>query len=364
MIVVIADDVSGAAELAGAALRHGLTAEVQTAFSPEATVDVVCVTTETRSLPPAEAADRVRDVALQVISAKPAWLFKKCDSVLRGPVLAEARAIANATGKKHIVIAPANPSRHRIIRDGIYRIAEQPLHETAFARDPEHACLTSRVAELLGGDLSDVSIPDVESAADVTRIATAITDDSLAVGALDLFAALLRLRVASRVPTVPGPEMQAVLGPRMLVCGSAASWHDRHARATALGIPVFTLINDVRAIVQALESSSEIVIGIGDGPETRGISSAALVSTLAQTVSGVLRQTTVNRLLLEGGATTAAVMRALGWTRLRASEVSVQGVGILIPLGAPFPTLFIKPGSYPWPDEIWPPHRASQTYLA
>lgn len=364
MIVVIADDVSGAAELAGAALRYGLTAEVQTAFSPEATVDVVCVTTETRSLPPAQAADRVRDIALQVVAAKPAWLFKKCDSVLRGPVLAEARAIAEAAGKKHIVIAPANPSRRRIIRNGIYRIAEQPLHETAFVGDPEHACLTSRVAELLGGDLSDVSIPDVESAADVTRIATAITDDSLAVGALDLFTALLRLRVASRVPTVPWPEAQAIRGPQMLVCGSAASWHDRHARATTLGIPVFTLINDVRAIVQALESSSEIVIGIGDGPEIRGISSAALVSTLAQTVSGVLRQTTVNRLLLEGGATTAAVMRAMGWTRLRASEVSAQGVGILQSLSAPFPTLLIKPGSYPWPDEIWPPHRAPQTHLA
>ena len=59
MIVVIADDLSGAAELAGAALRHGLSAEVQTVFFPDTNADVVCVDTDSRLLPPAEAARKV-----------------------------------------------------------------------------------------------------------------------------------------------------------------------------------------------------------------------------------------------------------------------------------------------------------------
>ena len=49
MIVVIADDLSGAAELAGVASRHGLKAEVQTVFSADSEADVICVDAGTRA---------------------------------------------------------------------------------------------------------------------------------------------------------------------------------------------------------------------------------------------------------------------------------------------------------------------------
>ena len=55
-IIVIADDLSGAAELANAALQAGFSAEVQMHFCPGTDADVVCVDTETRSLPPEAAA--------------------------------------------------------------------------------------------------------------------------------------------------------------------------------------------------------------------------------------------------------------------------------------------------------------------
>ena len=102
MIVVIADDLSGAAELAGAALRHGLSAEVQTAFFSGTDADVVCVDTDSRLLPPAEAALKVAAVARDIDTTRPAWIFTKCDSVLRGPVLAEAHAVAEAIGRQRI----------------------------------------------------------------------------------------------------------------------------------------------------------------------------------------------------------------------------------------------------------------------
>jgi hypothetical protein len=360
MIVVIADDVSGAAELAGAAVQHGLSAEVQTTFSAETSADVICLTTETRSLTPAHAADVVRNIGTHVVSASPEWIFKKCDSVLRGPVLAEARALAEVAGKKHIVIAPANPSRDRTIRDGTYFVSDQALHETAFSRDPDHPRLTSRVEELLGGDLADVTTPDAESQGDMTRIATGIDEQCLAVGALDLFIALLHLREAPRAATGTRRSGPRAAGLRMLVCGSAAGWPNRRAIAMQRGIATFTLVNDPKAIVQGLESSHEILMGIGEGPETRGISSAALVSTLAQSVADVLRQTVVTDLLLEGGATTAAVMRTMGWTRLRATEISLQGMGVFEPDAAQKPRLLIKPGSYPWPEEIWPLYSSRQ----
>ena len=58
MIAVIADDLSGAAELANAAVQAGLSAEVQMRFHAASDADVVCVDTETRSLSHEAAAAR------------------------------------------------------------------------------------------------------------------------------------------------------------------------------------------------------------------------------------------------------------------------------------------------------------------
>jgi uncharacterized protein YgbK (DUF1537 family) len=354
MIVVVADDLTGAAELAAVALRHGLRAEVQTVFDPETDADVVCIDTDTRSLPPERAARAVEALVRRLVEAKPAWIFKKCDSVLRGPVLAEAKAMAGAAGKKRIMVLPANPARGRVIRQGNYFVQDQPLHETIFRHDPEYPRTTSSVAELLGGDLSGVSMPDVESAADVARYAAGIDEDTLPVGGVDFFAALLAARIPPR--TVPASSVPAAnsVSETLLVCGSAASWAARRTQAVKLDVPVFALPYDVVATVKALRRSRVALIGVGDAPATRALSPAALVDQLARSVAGVLRDTTVTRLLLEGGATAAAVMRAMGWTRLRAEEGSAQGVGGFRPLSPGAPMLFIKPGSYPWPREIWP----------
>jgi uncharacterized protein YgbK (DUF1537 family) len=68
----------------------------------------------------------------------------------------------------------------------------------------------------------------------------------------------------------------------------------------------------------------------------------------------VLGENKITALLLEGGATARAIMNQLGWTRLHACQGSAQGVAILRPDGTPGPLLYIKPGSYAWPPEIWP----------
>ena len=217
MIVVIADDLTGAAELAGAALAYGLSAEVQTVFEPDTQAEVVCVDTDTRMLPPDQAAACVAAVARAVVATKPAWLFKKCDSVLRGPVLAEARATAAAAGKKRLLILPANPSRQRIIRGGRYLIDGRPLDETAFAHDPAHPRTSALVTALLGEDLAGVETPDIETEADLARLAATTDRSTLSVGAADFFTALLQVRV-NHVDEAVGPgwaaDHSAPAGPR------------------------------------------------------------------------------------------------------------------------------------------------------
>jgi uncharacterized protein YgbK (DUF1537 family) len=117
MIAVIADDLTGAAELGGIALRHGLTSEVQTEFHPTDEAEVIVIDTDSRSCPPEEAAARIRAQAQELTSIGFDWLYKKVDSVLRGPVVAELEALLAASGRQKALLVPANPSLGRTIRN-------------------------------------------------------------------------------------------------------------------------------------------------------------------------------------------------------------------------------------------------------
>lgn len=348
MIVVLADDLSGAAELAGLAHRHGLAAELQTDFQPATGPEVLCLDTDSRLLPAEQAAARVAALARTVAATGPDWMFLKCDSVLRGPVLATARAAAAATGKTRIFLAPANPSRGRVIRDGQYFVGPQPLHETAFARDPHHPRFSSRVADLLGGDLTGVTVAEAAELADLVRHARSLDASALPVGAADFFAALLTVRA----PRSPRPA--AAIGrarKTLLVCGSAAAWPQR--RTEAPGSPAFSQPHDPDAIARSLTTDGRALIGIGQ--ETAG-APEFLLAKLAETVTAILPRIQPDRLLLEGGATAATVVRSLGWTRLLVTGAE-EDVAALQPGTPGAPVVHIKPGSYPWPRALWPDGR-------
>jgi uncharacterized protein YgbK (DUF1537 family) len=266
----------------------------------------------------------------------------------------EARAITSVFGQTKIMVVPANPSRDRTVRMGAYSVNGVPLHETRFAADPEHPRGTSSVAELLGGDLSGVLTPDTQTPDDIERHASMVDRQTLPVGAADFFSALLRVRSTPSSPSAGDSKGGDGLGDTLLVCGSAASWTERRSQADANGILVFRRPYDTAAAIQRLRTEHTIVIGIGDGPDTRDRSRADLVNELASAVGIILRETSVKRLLSEGGATSAALMRTMGWTRLKVSAAAAGGVGVLRPEGLCAPMLFVKPGSYPWPDAIWP----------
>src|ERR1035437_1401499 len=89
MIGVIADDLTGAAELGAIGLRHGLRAEIVRSGKPSGAADLVCVDTDSRACAPAEAAKRAAAAAKLLRAAGAKWIYKKVDSVLRGQVTAE-----------------------------------------------------------------------------------------------------------------------------------------------------------------------------------------------------------------------------------------------------------------------------------
>lgn len=367
MIAVIADDLSGAAELANAALAAGFSAEVQTRFCADSVAGVICVDTASRSLPPALAAARVAEVARSIAVASPGFVYKKCDSVLRGSVAVEALAIARAFGRKRVLLIPANPSRQRLIRDGQYYINGVPLAQTAFATDPEHPRRTSQVAELVG-HAPGVETPDATSAADLLLRAQKMEADTLPAGGVDFFNALLETKWPAPHQARRTDQAGRAQGPSLFVCGSNAAWlTNRSGQFARRGIPVLPMPRalferDLRETVlarwaafaaAALRERGAALLAIGGEELAPGLPPDALTERLAQAVESALQEVPAARVCLEGGATASAVLRQLGHDRFQARTSPGPGVGALLPVGHDGPLFLIKPGSYAWP-EPWP----------
>src|SRR5439155_24489509 len=150
MIGVIADDLTGAAELSGVGLRYGLRAEVATELQSRSDAELICLDTDSRAGLPAEAGRRVAEAAGKLTASRAQWIYKKVDSVLRGHLLVEVEAMMDQLGLNRALLVPANPSLERVVRNGQYFVRGKPIHETDFRLDPEFPRYTSSVGELLG----------------------------------------------------------------------------------------------------------------------------------------------------------------------------------------------------------------------
>src|ERR1700679_3796349 len=117
MIVVIADDLTGAAELGGLGLRHGLTVEIVTDIDKPSSKDLLVIATDTRSMPQQEALAVMAGLTAKLTSLKPGLIYKKVDSVLRGHVIAELNVHLKGLGLKRAVLVSANPGFGRTIAD-------------------------------------------------------------------------------------------------------------------------------------------------------------------------------------------------------------------------------------------------------
>ena len=371
MIAVIADDLTGAAELGGVAFGRCLRSSVQTRFEPQTDVDVVVIDTGTRSRPPAEAAAVVARVAAQVKDAGPDWIYKKVDSLLRGPVAAEIEAVLSATGLPQCLLVPANPSRGRLVQNGELWLGRRRLHETDFAHDPEYPRLTSRVRDLLQPGSDRITVPDVVSQADLRRLVDRIPLDDVRVlwaGAADFFQVLLDRHGGARRRPVTEPDEQAQPKRVVLISGSRSAWNVRHGGAGSTSdvamrvMPEALTRRDVSdderdawasELTELMTSTPRVLVAIGRAA-TATARPAVLAERLATAAVQAIRYTgTVQRVLAEGGATAGAVAAAFGWTHFDVTAQPARGVVLLEPRPGSGPEFMIKVGSYEWPATVW-----------
>ena len=382
MIGVIADDLTGAAELGAVGLRMGLKAEIWRSKRSKSAAELVCVDTDSRSCSPAEAAKRAAAAAKLLHAAGAKWIYKKVDSVLRGNVTAEVEAVMQELGFNRALILPANPSLGRIIRDGEYFVHGKPIHRTEFARDPEYPRRTAQVLRLLdaphqfllrlaNGELvvpeNTLLVGQTDSSEKVRDWARARQDSVLLVGGSEFFGTLLAEELNVKAPPL-AEDFEFGQDRQLFICGTASKAGQHLMRsARKAGVPVFTLPQELmwgndfsqgaheaisQRVVQAFASGRRVVLGIGL-PTVRDAQAARrLPESLVDIAELVLRRVDIKYVFAEGGATSAELVRRMKWSRLEVRREWAPGVATLAVADENPLWLTIKPGSYSWP-EAW-----------
>jgi D-threonate/D-erythronate kinase len=137
-LLIIADDLSGAADCAAAFVSSGLSAlVVLDSFEETSDCEVLSIDCDTRHLEPEAAARRIVEIFLPYAKDRELLLYKKLDSTLRGNVAGELIAIL-ATRRRSLptepqavaLLTPAFPARGRTTVDGHQFIHGVPLHES------------------------------------------------------------------------------------------------------------------------------------------------------------------------------------------------------------------------------------------
>lgn len=384
-VLVIADDLSGAAEIGGVAWRRGLSASVVLAPLADgagapgaAEPDVLVLDSGTRSLDPPQASRAVTELLLVLQPKRFKYVFQKTDSVLRGHVALETAAVRAATGRARTLLVPANPSAGRIVRHGRYYVGGVPLDQTEFARDPEFPAWTADVVARLGGSESaqpTVLAPDAPlsgsglllgeagSEGDLLAWAARVDRDTLPAGAAAFFEALLARwtsRAGDSFGSVPVSRRTLFVSGTLSDRGRRSMAAIEQARVQTVPVPEGLTSPDrqesaraawIDATVRALAGGGAALVSPTNALPPTEIDpqmAPGLRETLVATAAGVLRRIQIDRLYVEGGSTASSLVRRCGWRRLMVIGAPGPGVVALRPDAFEAPVLIVKPGSYTW----------------
>lgn len=375
MISIIADDITGAAELAGIALRYGLKVRLITDIGEIQTTNgdtqlLVCAT-NTRSMSRSEAINETDLWVTRLNKSGHKVRFKKCDSVLRGHITAELEATLKALPARRALLIPQNPSRGRVISKGRYYINGIPLDETLFARDPEFPCKSAYIHELLGEKVHIVSSPEeidglglflanAETFAQIETFAKlAEGEDIILAGGADLFEACLR-QWSYKVQEQQ--EFMRLQGkPVLIVCGSTASNPiSQYTYIKEQALTIHAMPDEVffgkeakewfGQLEQSYRKEKGLILTISR-PSTGGVDFAhRLMRTMTEAVAKLVETQLPNELVIEGGSTAFSILKELRWNSfLISNEISPGVVRMQIESKSKKNVyITLKPGSYSW----------------
>ncbi len=368
MIVVIADDITGAAELGGIGLRFGLRVLLSDHVVDSADIDLLVIYSNTRSLPEGKATETMSSLAKEVKDLFPSLFYKKIDSVLRGHVMAETITQMKVFGYEKALLVPVNPLLGRTISNGTYYLHGQPIHETGFSSDPEFPVYSSDVKQMLKNQAliathngllqNGITIGEAITPGDVEEWAKHQSENVLLGGAASFFYALLE----KNYQRITNDNKVSLSSPVLLVSGTTyRNSIDQRKKfehlVTDMPSPVYLdetageieIENWADEAVAILSKNKGAIVAIG---EHEGKSDPNLLAAkLAEVVKKITERTGIAELLIEGGSTAFSIIQKLSFSSFIPMEELQQGVVRMKVVGQESLHLTIKPGSYEWPEE-------------
>lgn len=390
-VLIIADDLSGAADASSAFAMAGLTTMIAFEPAPAASgvfegAEVLAIDTDSRRLDPMRAAK----VQLSCWSARRSTsplLFKKMDSTLRGHFAAETRALVPHVGMA--IVAPAFPGAHRLTRGGRQFVNGVPLESSEIWRNeglrgcahiptlleaqgirtvhlsidelqagPELLC--ERLAQMARSGVQAV-VFDAETDADLKAIVRAswgLGVPHFWVGSAGLAPHLAQAAgLPARAHQAPDVQVQ---GPILTVVGSASSISraqaahlEAHAPHKRIDLPVSMLRDGSthrewsgisRTCSLALRGEQDVLIVIRD----EGVVDLNEAGQLSQSLARLLGPLDVapGAIIATGGETARAVLTAMGVKGLRLLGDVEPGVPISIALGGRRMPVITKAGAF------------------
>jgi D-threonate/D-erythronate kinase len=367
MIAVIADDFTGAAELAGISLRYGLKVALSLDKASSTNEDILVVSNNSRSLSKQDALNATKKAVQNVVAIKPFFIYKKIDSVLRGHVIDEINIQMQMTGYNKAFILPANPSLGRTIKDGKYFVDGQKIHETAFATDPEFPINSSSIIEMPGYDQVNVLkhtdllpeqgivIGEAETSNDVIAWTNKIDKSWMLAGAGDFYESILQRQFSLKEER----NFQLAL-PCLYVCGTSFDKSKNFIRKVDeksgcvayltgkketenIGRDFFQQVSD------AFKIHGRAIVAYDENSVPYSASATLLRTIMAKAVRQVMERETIAELFIEGGSTATAIFEELNIKNLTPVNELQRGA-LRMKAGSLYIT--VKPGSYELPLQI------------
>ena len=373
-IGAVADDFTGATDLATTLRRRGMTAAVVIEDQPVDAenlvgLDAVVVALKSRTAPvdvavadSLDALERVIGWGAERVYFKYCSTFDSTDNGNIGPVL---DAFRDRLGVDRTIVVPAFPANGRTVENGLLSVNGELLENSSMRHHPLTPMTKSRLSEILApqtdATITEIPLATVRSGAESLHAAIAAApagylvvdatadDDlrtiALASSDLRLISGGAGLAIGLESPATSAPDdFPHFAGRRLVVCGSAsattrAQIADAATRHPTRKVDVDEAVTDpsgeVRAIVDWVRSLGAddvpVVYSVGELgdvlPGEAGVVAAAAVErVLSAVVAALVSDGTVDRVIVAGGETSGAVVKALGVALLTIGPALAPGV--------------------------------------
>lgn len=392
----IADDFTGAGDAASFLTAGGLNTLLliwpcQDAFIP-ANCQAVVVALKSRSEPATDAATESLE-AVRWLKAHGAerLYFKYCstfDSTPQGNIGPVADALLEELNLPYTLLCPSLLSNGRSVRDGILTVNGVPLAESHMSRHPlnpmwassisvlmepqsrypcfvlsakeatDEAALQAKLHRLQAAHSHFYLVPDYFTPEQGRWIARFFSALPFLTGGSELLEHLAR-QLNAAVPSSPPPAPQpAGTCGRVMLAGSCSDisrtqidrWCTSGGRSAAIE-PEMLFEQAPQAIAQLADQyrqhpEQDILFYSSPRRADRPGQARAIEEFIALLAKSILESCPVDRLIVAGGETSGAVIRALGFNGFMIGPSIAPGVPILYPTGTSNLRIVLKSGNF------------------